>query len=777
MSKKTIGLCMIFKDEIADAVRIVKNYSEYFDFIYFTVTHKSQLEKFEMLPKVAGDNVRMLVSYFEWENDFSKARNFNFSQAETDYIFWMDADDDIINPQALPKLIEQYPDADSFYFDYLYAFDESGNPSMVHPRERLIKNNKLQTWKGRVHETLIPVDDVILKKGKSQEVQVKHNSTFEHSVESHKRNVQILVNEWNEHKENTDPRTIAYLANELASLNRHDEAIKFYEKHIQLSGWTEDKYMSWNKIANSLVLLYLRTKEEKLLETAINSLSEAIILMPNVPDAYLNMGEVYWHLKQWEKAIEWTNTGLTKAPVTTLPYHDPTRYTIRPLPILAYSWLHLDDIDKAYAYMAEAFKRGPKNPFIKDNFPFFETVYNETKVFKNFINLANYLEANDKEKLKLLPNIIPDTLAGDDRFIRLRNRYIPAKVWNDKSVVIFCPSSPEEWAPPSVIKGIGGSEEAVIYLSQSLHKLGYEVTVFNSCGDLEGNYDGVEYKNYWHFNKNDMFNVCIAWRSNIFQHGVSANRKLVWLHDVPFKNDWESTDYDLIDKIIVLSNYHKSLLPDCPEDKIYVSTNGINVEDFIAVDKKNIHRNPHRIIYGSSYNRGLEHLLDMWPDIRKSDPLAELHIFYGWNTFDAMNADNQDLMKWKASLIKKMDQPGIKDHGRVGHKKLLEEYAKSNIWAYPTFFKEINCITALKAQASGCYPVFHSLYALNDTCKYGSGIQEAEHTVMLMNFKKELIAALGRTKDETYVSNMKQTIRDQYSWDKVAEDWSRHLFV
>lgn len=774
MSKKTIGLCMIVKDEVADVVRIVEHYGKEFDFIYLTVTHKSELEKFEELAKI---KTNLVVSYFDWVNDFSKARNFNFSQAKTDYVFWIDADDEINNPEGLAKLVDLHPDVDLFYLDYLYAFDESGNCTMRHHRERLIKNNQTMEWKGRVHETLVPMEDVMLRKGQVADVSVVHRAKPTDFVDSHKRNVQILVQEWNEHREKTDPRTISYLASELSALRRFDESIKFYEKHIQLSGWNEDKYLSWNKIAENLILLFIDKQDRKLLETAINALSEAVILLPSAPDAYLTMGEVYWHLREWEKCIEWTNTGLTKKPVETMPYYDPTRYTIRPLPVLAYGHLGIGDIDRAYGYMSEAMKRAPKNPFVKDNFPFFEKVYNETKVFKNFVNIAHYLEANDREKLRLLPGIIPQDLAGDDRFIQLRHKYSPAKIWPKNSVVIFCSQTAEEWAPPSVKTGIGGSEEAVIYLSKELHKLGHEVTVFCACGDLEGNYDGVEYKNYWHFNKNDVYDVLISWRQNIFPAGITANKKIVWLHDVPFKNDWDAESVECVDKIIVLSNYHRTLLPNVPDEKIYVSTNGINVEDFVATDKKEIVRNNNRIIYGSSHNRGLEHLLDMWPEVRKECPLAELHVFYGWNTFDSMNAGNQDLMRWKQNMIKKLDQPGVKDHGRVGHKKLLEEYAKSAIWAYPTFFKEINCITALKAQAMGCFPIYNDHFALTDTVHWGQPIAPGDEKKMLEEFKGRLIDKLKNPSNNDWRLEMQEDIRSKYSWGSIAKDWSEKLFV
>ena len=70
-------------------------------------------------------------------------------------------------------------------------------------------------------------------------------------------------------------------------------------------------------------------------------------------------------------------------------------------------------------------------------------------------------------------------------------------------------------------------------------------------------------------------------------------------------------------------------------------------------------RNSHLMIYGSSYDRGLEHLLRMWPDIRKEVPDAQLRIFYGWNLFVTGYADNPERMAWKEKMDKLMQQRRI----------------------------------------------------------------------------------------------------------------------
>ena len=107
---------------------------------------------------------------------------------------------------------------------------------------------------------------------------------------------------------------------------------------------------------------------------------------------------------------------------------------------------------------------------------------------------------------------------------------------------------------------------------------------------------------------------------NIFNYKIDARKKIIWVHDLPLNLNLDKTTIRYVDKIVVLSNYHKSMLPDFAQDKIYVSTNGINPDDFRDLD--NIPRQKNRLIWTSPYNRGLEFLLDIWSDIKKEIPEA-----------------------------------------------------------------------------------------------------------------------------------------------------------
>ena len=69
-------------------------------------------------------------------------------------------------------------------------------------------------------------------------------------------------------------------------------------------------------------------------------------------------------------------------------------------------------------------------------------------------------------------------------------------------------------------------------------------------------------------------------------------------------------------------------------------------------------RHKHWVIYTSSYDRGLEHLLKMLPDVKKAVPDAELHVFYGWDLFVRFYQNNPASMAWKNKIDKLMEQEG-----------------------------------------------------------------------------------------------------------------------
>ena len=183
-------------------------------------------------------------------------------------------------------------------------------------------------------------------------------------------------------------------------------------------------------------------------------------------------------------------------------------------------------------------------------------------------------------------------------------------------------------------------------------------------------------------------------------------------------------------------------------------------------------RDLHKCFYGSSYDRGLEHLLKMWPDIKIAVPDATLEVAYGFQLFDKFYHDNPASMAWKAKILEMMKHEGVTDHGRLSQPDVAKLMKTCGIWAYPTHFGEINCITAIKSQALGLEPVVVNYAALRETVQYGRKVEgDIYDPEVQEEFKKQLILALNEPISQEKRLEMQKWAQDTYSWSKIAISW------
>jgi glycosyltransferase involved in cell wall biosynthesis len=180
----------------------------------------------------------------------------------------------------------------------------------------------------------------------------------------------------------------------------------------------------------------------------------------------------------------------------------------------------------------------------------------------------------------------------------------------------------------------------------------------------------------------------------------------------------------------------------------------------------------HSIYWGSSYDRQLDVLLFMWPDILKRFPNAKLNICYGWQTFDALRGGNPERLQWKQNIERMMQQPGIIHWGRLGKEELKRVRQTCGIWAYPTEFPEINCITALECQLDGVVPVTMNHYALKETVGSGVKIDGDIHLMEIQEkYKESLIDLMGDTKKWKEESEKGKEFAKNYDWSNIASKW------
>lgn len=169
--------------------------------------------------------------------------------------------------------------------------------------------------------------------------------------------------------------------------------------------------------------------------------------------------------------------------------------------------------------------------------------------------------------------------------------------------------------------------------------------------------------------------------------------------------------------------------------------------------------------YFSAYYRGLECLLEMWPEIRRQVPDATLDVYYGWESWLALQGED-DFYNRMEEKFNELRSHGVTVHGRVSHDELAKAMLETQVWAYPTEFPEIHCITALKAQEAGCYPVVTNVAALNETVQ--SGVKIATKKIYTDQYKQEkfveaVVDALKNNKTGNPVENT--------DWSDVAKRW------
>lgn len=181
----------------------------------------------------------------------------------------------------------------------------------------------------------------------------------------------------------------------------------------------------------------------------------------------------------------------------------------------------------------------------------------------------------------------------------------------------------------------------------------------------------------------------------------------------------------------------------------------------------------HKLLYTSSYDRGLEHLLLMWPKILKKYPDATLDCAYGWVTFDALCANNPERMEWKQKMVELLKQKGITEHGRIGKKELTELQEKCGILAYPSHFYEIFCISVVEAQLHGCVPVTTDIGALAETVQCGVTVGgDINDKTVQEEYLTALLDLMGNQEKWQKLSDEGRIWAKQYDWKEIAQKWS-----
>lgn len=788
--------------------RSINSVKKYVDDIYVTVTYSDKIPTKKSKLIILLKKHKAHISYFKWVYDFSAARQFALDQvpvAPDSLVYWQDTDDVLANGESLRSIADEMVErqVSATYFDYWYQveLDEKGEVAEIlvkHRRERIIRHDNTWKWVGALHETLIEQKQENLIREFRPECYVVHLPANTHADVNIERNIEILE-ETAKKQEGKDPRTLIYLAKayfDKAKMSVGDDrkiysnlALTLFHDYLEgsgkpgtedyrpASGWKEERSSAYSYVAEIALL-------SQSPEIAIQAYLSAITEAPEFPNYYVDLAMAYLATNDYKKAKHWLRVSTAVPQPSTTMITFPRELKTRALEVSFQINLHEGKFDEAVQDCEMLAKILPKDEVIKDRLKTVIALGNLNKACQSAVFLGKYLESvGEPEKVPHLIKSFSKDMEKEKFASEMRHRFNPVRTWEEDELAILCGPGYEEWTPDSIKTGLGGSEEAVVYLSNELKKLGWKVTVYANPGSKAGDFDGVKYEPWYNLNPLDSFNALVLWRAIGFVDvNPRAKFTMLWLHDVPNNPDFTQERVDKVDKIAVLSEYHRSLLRvykdgeyiPMPDDKVFLTGNGIPELGLETWDG-----NPKKIIYASSIDRGLVYLLNNWKRVIAEVPEAELHVYYGFEIFDIMHRDNPERMRWKEQVLGLMNQPGIIYHGRVGHEELNKAYNSSGVWAYSTDFTEISCISAMKAQALGAIPVTMTLAALDETVKNGVKI-DADITLpeVQVEYADALIKVL---KDEKYQERIRKNMmvwaRKQFAWSNVAAIWDETMRV
>lgn len=233
-----ISLCMIVRDEEDVLGRCLESVSGLFGEIIIADTGSRDGTK------AVASRFTDRIYDFEWQDDFSAARNFAFSKATGDYLMWLDADDVVEgeNRRLLRGLISELDalSPDVVMLPYNVAFSPSGRVLLSYERERIVRAGRGFEFSGAVHEAITPRGRII-----HGSAAISHRKT---RPSEPGRNLRIL--EKIAANGEPEPRMRYYYARELAEAGRLAESAEWYRRCAEdPQAWVENRVSAWTELS------------------------------------------------------------------------------------------------------------------------------------------------------------------------------------------------------------------------------------------------------------------------------------------------------------------------------------------------------------------------------------------------------------------------------------------------------------------------------------------------------------------------------------------------
>lgn len=333
-------------------------------------------------------------------------------------------------------------------------------------------------------------------------------------------------------------------------------------------------------------------------------------------------------------------------------------------------------------------------------------------------------------------------------------------------------------------QGIGGSETSHIEMSRRLQKRGHHVLSYAPTPFKMRTHEGVRWV---HFSMDDAlqpYNRPDVWIIYRAPHLIDRlpEDAVTWLicQDVDYvKENYAITPERArrFTRIVALCDTHAQYLrARYPGANVVQSSNGIKAELIEAIRNDPPQRNPRRVMYASSPDRGMEYLLRIFPRAHEVVRDLELHLYYGFDNINKV-VDKVGPNHWITAnterLKRLIEQPGVTNHGRTGQPELLKEWFKAGIWCHPSNFSETSCITCMDAQACGAIPLTSPIWAVSENVQHGIFIDgNLNSELVRARYVNQLILlAHDKERQQQIREVMMPYAIERFNWENFVSQW------
>jgi glycosyltransferase involved in cell wall biosynthesis len=202
------------------------------------------------------------------------------------------------------------------------------------------------------------------------------------------------------------------------------------------------------------------------------------------------------------------------------------------------------------------------------------------------------------------------------------------------------------------------------------------------------------------------------------------------------------------------------------EDKIMLTSNGLDPQKF---DFKRKEKDPNKIVFMSSPDRGLDRAMLICDELIKTHKDIKLHVYYGLE-----NLYKYGLKDLATKLKEMMDaRTYVVYHGFTEQSKMYQDVSDAVVLCHPANFIETYCITAIEMLVLGIFPVTRRMGALANTL---AEAESKEQAILLEH------GANNEQEIKEYAENVRYVLDNKLwekvsldpetvSWEKVAKQW------